>query len=125
MNTNETTVRKPLRLWPGVALAVLLVLVRFVAPLFPNGAMVGLLGSVAGGALILVWWLLFSRAPWVERLGAVVLMAIAVFATYYVVHESIRGGMMGNMLPIILAVPAMPVALVAWAVATRRLAAGP
>jgi outer membrane protein assembly factor BamB len=125
MTTTETTSRKPLRLWPGVALAVLLVLVRFGAPLFSDGAMIGLLGSVAGGALILLWWLLFSRAPWAERLGAVVLMVVAVFATYYLVHESIRGGMMGNMLPIILAVPAMPVALVAWAVATCRLSAGP
>jgi outer membrane protein assembly factor BamB len=125
MTINETTPRKPLRLWPGVALAVLLVLVRFVAPLFPDGAMIGLLGSVACGALILLWWLFFSRAPWLERVGAVILMIAAVFATYYVVHESIRGGMMGNMLPIILAVPALPVALVAWAVATRRLSAGP
>ena len=125
MSTNETSPRKPLRLWPGVALAVLLVLVRFGAPLFPDGAMIGLLGSVAGGALILLWWLFFSRAPWVERLGAVVLMIAAVFATYYVVHESIRGGMMGYMLPMILAPPAMSVALVAWAAATRRLAAGP
>lgn len=125
MTTNDTTLRKPLRLWPGVALAALVVLVRFVAPLFPNGAMIGLLGSVAGGALILLWWLFFSRAPWVERLGAVVLMVAAVCATYFVVHASIRGGMMGFMLPIILAVPALPVALVAWAVATRRLSTGP
>jgi outer membrane protein assembly factor BamB len=124
MSNNEMTARKPLRLWPGVALAVLLLLVRFVGPLFPDGAMFALLGSVAGGALILLWWLFFSRAPWLERVGAVVLMVVAVFATYFVVHESIRGGMMGNMLPIILAVPALPVALVAWAVATRRLSAG-
>ena len=125
MTAHESTRRKPLRLWPGVALAMLVVLVRFIAPFFPDGAMIGLLGAVAGGALILLWWLFFSRAPWVERLGAVVLMIVAVFATYFVVHESIRGGMMGNMLPIILAVPSMPVALVAWAVATRGLSAGP
>ena len=125
MSTHEIAPPKPLRLWPGVALAVLLVLVRFGAPLFPDGAMIGLLGSVAGGALILLWWLLFSRAPWVERIGAVVLMVVAVFATYFVVHESIRGGMMGYMLPIIVGVPWMAVALVAWAAATGRLAAGP
>ena len=125
MTTNETITGKPLRLWPGVALAVLVLLVRLVAPLFPEGSMIALLGSVAGGVLILLWWLFFSRAPWAERVGAVVLMIAAVFATYYVVHESIRGGMMNRMLPIILALPFMPVALVAWAVASRRLSAGP
>lgn len=118
--------RTPLRLWPGVVLAVLLVLVRLVAPLVhPEGGVIGLLGAVAGGALIGVWWLLFSRAPWSERLGAIALMVAAVFATRYVVHASIRGGMMGMMLPMILAVPAMGVALVVWAAAARRLAAGP
>ena len=117
--------RKPLRLWPGVVLAVLVVLIRFVGPLFPDGSLVAILGSVAGGVLILLWWMFFSRAPWAERLGAIVLMIVAVFATYYLVHESIRGGMMGRMLPMLLALPAMPVALVAWAVATRGLSAGP
>jgi outer membrane protein assembly factor BamB len=116
--------RRPLRLWPGVVLAVLVVLIRFVAPLFPDGSLVAILGSVAGGVLILFWWMFFSRAPWSERLGAVALMVSGVFATYYVVHESIRGGMMGRMLPMLLALPAMPVALVAWAVATRGVSAG-
>src|SRR5688572_18807377 len=121
MSTNQIAPRKPLRLWPGVTLAVLLLLVRFVAPVFPDGAMLGLIGSVAVGALIVLWWLLFSRAPWGDRIGAVLLMVVAVFATYFVVHESIRGGMMGYMVPIILAIPSMSVALVAWAAATRRL----
>ena len=126
MSTNEPTVRKSLRLWPGVAFAVLLVLVRFLAPLVhPEGGMIAVLGAVAAGLLIFVWWLFFSRAPWSERLAALALMIVAVFATRYIVHASIRGGMMGNMLAIYLAIPAMAVALVAWAVATRGLAAGP
>ena len=126
MNTNEPTSRKPLRLWPGAALAVLLVLVRVLAPLVhPDGGIVALLGAVAAGLLIVVWWMFFSRAPWSERLGAPVLIVAAVFATRFIVHPSIRGGMMGNMLAIYLAIPAMAVALVAWAAATRGLAAGP
>jgi outer membrane protein assembly factor BamB len=125
MNMNESTPRKPLRLWPGIVLAILVVLVRFGAPIFPDGILVAILGSVVGGVLILLWWMFFSRAPWLERLGAVALMVVAVFGTRYVVDESIRGGMMGRMLPMLLALPAMPVVLVAWAVATRRLAAGP
>jgi len=125
MSINKPILRKPLRLWPGVALAVLLVLVRFLAPLVhPEGGLIAVLGAVVGGLLIFVWWMFFSRAPWSERLGVVALIIVAVFATRFIVHPSIRGGMMGNMLAIYLAIPAMAVALVAWAAATRGLAPG-
>ena len=84
------TSRKPLRLWPGVAAAVLLLLARFGLPrVFPEQAIYGILGAVVAGLLILVWWLFFSRAPWSERIGAVVLMVVAVYGTQYIVHESI------------------------------------
>jgi outer membrane protein assembly factor BamB len=116
------TSRKPLRLWPGVAAAVLLLLARFGLPrVFPEQAIYGILGAVVAGLLILVWWLFFSRAPWSERIGAVVLMVGAVYGTQYIVHESISGGLMGRMLPLLLGVPFMNLALVAWAVATRSL----
>jgi hypothetical protein len=52
-------------------------------------------------------------------------MIVAVYATRFIVHPSIRGGMMGNMLAVYLALPAMAVALVVWAAATRGLATGP
>ena len=123
--TNGGTPRKPLRLWPGVVAAVLLVLVRFGLPLvFPAAAIFGVLGGVVAGLLIVVWWLFFSRAPWSERLGVVVLMIVAVFATQYIVHESIRGGMMGRMLPFYLAIPGLPLALVAGLVASRAARGG-
>ena len=124
--TNGGTPRKPLRLWPGVVAAVLLVLVRFGLPLvFPNAAIFGVLGGVVAGVVIVVWWMFFSRAPWSERLAVVVMMIVAVFATQYIVHESIRGGMMGRMLPFYLAIPGLPLALVVGVVASRGLAAGP
>ena len=116
------TSRKPLRLWPGVTLAVLLLLVRFVLPrVWPDGAIFGVLGAVVAGALILLWWLLFSRAAWSERIGAIVLIVAAMFASRYIVHESIRGGMMGNMLAFYFGIPFLSFALVVWAVATRRV----
>ena len=72
MNTNEPTSRKPLRLWPGVAAAVLLVLFGYViAHLRPSLRRSGdarwAFGRRADRHL---WWLLFSRARWSERLGA-------------------------------------------------------
>jgi uncharacterized membrane protein YgcG len=61
----------------------------------------------------------FSRAPWVERIAAVVLSIAAIFALGPIVHESIKGGMMGRMVPVY-SVPILSLAIVAWAVATRR-----
>lgn len=123
--TVERTPSKPLRLWPGVAAAVVLVLVRLGAPVvIPDGAILGVIGAVVAALAIVVWWLFFSRAPWAERVGALVLMAVALVATRLIVHESIRGGHMGWTLPLY-GIPVLSLALVAWAVASRRLAAGP
>ncbi|MDP9324569.1 MAG: PQQ-like beta-propeller repeat protein, partial [Acidobacteriota bacterium] len=124
MSMNEATPRKPLRLWPGVVAAVLLVLVGYVIPiLVPRYAGLGMIGAAACALVVILWWLLFSRARWYERLGAIVLMIGAVFTEKYIVHASIAGGAMGN-LTYILALPTLSVALVAWAAVSRRLAPG-
>jgi outer membrane protein assembly factor BamB len=129
--TDEPTPQKPLRLWPGVVIAIVLILVRYGLPLiapdaelfsFPL-ALIAIFGGMLGTVAIVVWWLFFSRAPWSERLGALVLMIVAVFATRLIIHESIRGGMMGALL-FVYSVPVLGLALVVWAVATRRLSAG-
>src|ERR1700686_3367670 len=123
--TPRKTLPKPLRLWPGVVAAVLLLLVRFVVPIVvPEAMAVAMIGSVLVALAIVVWWMFFSRAPWSERLGALFLMIVALLATSRLVHESIAGGGMG-MLLYVLAVPVLSLALVAWAVATRRLSDGP
>jgi outer membrane protein assembly factor BamB len=129
--SNNVAARKGLRLWPGVVLLVVLVLVSLVAPAVAPNAMVfetpllilGILGGVACGLAIMVWWLLFSRAPWSERLGAIALMVVALAATYRVVHESIAGGMMGNML-YVYSIPVLGSALVLWAVISRGFSSG-
>ena len=73
--------------------AVLLCLARFVIPAVkPDAVFFGGIGGIVCALAILVWWLFFSRAPWSERVGAIVLMVVAVFATSRVVHESIRTG---------------------------------
>jgi outer membrane protein assembly factor BamB len=84
---------------------------------------IGVMSGLLGGLLILVWWVCFSRAPWSERLGALVLMIVAMFVTYQIVHVSIRTGSMGFLYPA-LALPLVALAFVAWAVATRRLSNG-
>ena len=123
--TDEPTPQKPLRLWPGVVIVVVQWLVRFVVPIVaPEASGTAILGGLAGGLAVIVWWLFFSRAPWAERLGAIVLMVGALLATSRFVHESIANGMMGMMLPVF-AIPFLSLALVAWAAASRRLRTGP
>ena len=119
------TPRKPLRLWPGVSAVVLEWLAWFVVPtLFPAAAFIALSVGLLCAVAIVLWWLFFSRAPWIERIVAPVLMVLAIIITKRIVHPSIAGGGMG-MLIYILAIPVLSLALVVWAVATRRLAAGP
>lgn len=125
MSTIETalaTPRKPIRVWPGVIAVTLQWLGWFVVPaIFPGAPIVALLSGVIGGLVILVWWLLFSRAPWIERIAALVLIVLALIGTKRLVHESIAGGAMG-MLLYILAIPVFSMGLVLWAVVSRHFA---
>src|SRR4051812_27962766 len=87
---------RQLRLWPGVVLAVTIVLLRFGLPeVVPDATPVGLLGGVGGGLLVLLWWLVFSRAAWIERLGAIAVTVVAFAATWRLLDPSIIGGAMG------------------------------
>ncbi len=116
--------RKPLRLWPGVVAAALQWLIWLVMPaFFPQWGGEAIIGGLLLGLVIVVWWLFFSRARWAERLGALALIIAAVAVTSRLVHESIANGMMGFMV-YIYAIPAVTLALVVWAVASRGLTGG-
>jgi outer membrane protein assembly factor BamB len=115
------SLRPPLRLWPGVALVVVVLFLRFVLPLFyPDALAVSVMSGLVGGLLIVLWWLFLSRARWVERLGGVALMAVGLLASFFTVDPSISKGAMG-LLFFILALPTASFALVAWAAATRKV----
>ncbi len=114
---------KPLRLWPGVVIVVIQWLLWLVVPKVLPGNQAGYLGALAGlagGLLVVLWWLLASRARWPERLGAVGLMAIALFVTQALLHPSMATAGMG-MLFYIYAVPWLSLTFVAWAILTRHL----
>ncbi|HUE86512.1 MAG TPA: PQQ-binding-like beta-propeller repeat protein [Vicinamibacterales bacterium] len=132
-DSHESTRPISLRLWPGVAAAVLLVLIRFILPVVApetqffgvDAQLIAVLGSLAMALAILVWWLFFSRARWSERVLAIGVMIVAILAIRPLTHISIQNGMMGMMF-FIYAVPAtLSLAFVLWAVATRRLPDGP
>jgi outer membrane protein assembly factor BamB len=115
------SVRKPLRVWPGLVIVAIVLFLRFVLPpIWPEGLFIGVMAGLAGAPLILIWWLFFSRAPWKERIGAVLLMVVTVLITYRFVHVSIAKGAMG-MLFYVLSIPMMCAAFVLWAAVTRNL----
>ncbi len=126
--TTESAAKKPLRLWPGVIAAALLLLLRFIVPLvFPDAQiggvptmLIGVMSGVLLGLLIIVWWLFFSRAPWSERLGFLGLMIVAMIAASRLIHVSIATGAMGFLF-YVLAVPTLTLAFVAALIASRRL----
>ena len=122
---DSLTSQQPLRVWPGLIAVALQWLFWYGVPIVaPESFMVVMIGGLACTLAVLVWWLFFSRAPWVERLGAIALMVVAVVVTKRVVHPSIAGGMMGMMLPIF-SIPVLSLALVVAAAAGLRLSGGP
>ncbi|MGA2739957.1 MAG: PQQ-binding-like beta-propeller repeat protein [Bryobacteraceae bacterium] len=117
----KNSVRKPLRLWPGVVIVILQLLLRYAVPaVAPDAMVIGVLAGPVAGLAIILWWVFFSRAAWSERLGAVGLMIVAMWATKRIVDVSIATGAMGMLFPM-LAIPTLGLAFVVWAVATRQL----
>jgi hypothetical protein len=99
--------------------AVLLLLARFgVKALVPGftGFSRGMMWSFGGVALVVLWWILSSRARWFERLGGVLLMIVGLFGAWQLRHES-----MGPLWLVGYAVPGVCLALVAGAAASTRL----
>lgn len=125
MRTNDKpaglTERKLLRLWPGIVIVIMQWLLRFVVPEIVPGALgLSIIGGVLLGLAIIIWWAFFSRAPKIERWLAIVLMAVALVATSYILHISIATANMGLMY-IFYSIPVMCLAFIVWAVATRHL----
>jgi outer membrane protein assembly factor BamB len=111
--------RKPLRLWPGVVAVILLLLARFglkaIIPGF-SGFSLGMMWALGAALAVVLWWAFFSRVPWSDRLGFIVLMIVALFGTWQLKHES-----MGPLWLVGYAVPGLCLALVAGAAVSRRL----
>ena len=124
--SNETTQRKSLRLWPGIVAVILQWFLRFGLPLAVPGDVynqIGMMGGLLFGLIIIVWWAFFSRAPHLERWGAIILMICTLIATSYFLDVSITTSMMGMMF-IVYAIPVFCLSFVVWAVATHRLSDG-
>jgi outer membrane protein assembly factor BamB len=122
---NEFTSRKPLRVLPGVIAVAIQWIGWFIVPILnPEWGVYGLGTGVACGLVIILWWLFFSRAPWLDRVAPLVLIPLGVIATREIVDPSIAGGAQGYLI-YVLSIPAFSLALVVWAVASRRMSPAP
>lgn len=122
---NSDPLDRELRLWPGVVLAGLLILLRYVAVVVAPGTAL-FLAPVAGlvlGLLIVVWWLLASRAPAVERWIALGAIVVGAAVTPFLLHPSVAESAGGLLFPIY-ALPILGLVLVAWALVSRGWSAG-
>src|SRR4029078_7482377 len=121
------------RLWPGVALGVLILVLRYVVPEVGNRvlepdtalgvALFSFLATILASVLILLWWLFFSRAPWLDRLLALAAIVVGFVAGPLLQDRSITTGAMGMLYPI-LVIPIVGLVFVGWAVVMRRASVG-
>jgi outer membrane protein assembly factor BamB len=121
MTNMQTDNPKPLRLWPGVAIVVVQLAAWFGLPILdPDLVIYAVAAGFAGGLALIVWWLFFSRALWFDRIGAIVVMVVAMAATWSFLDVSMATGAMGAIFPM-LALPGLCLAFVLWAVASPHM----
>ncbi|MDA8017242.1 MAG: PQQ-like beta-propeller repeat protein [Thermoanaerobaculia bacterium] len=108
-----------LRLWPGVVAVIAMWIARFgiklVVPGF-DGFSRAMMTSFVCAGLVLLWWLFFSRAAWIERLGGLVVLAGGLAGTWWLRDESA-----GPVWLLGYVVPVLWLTFVGWAVLTRNL----
>lgn len=120
MEPTRRGAERPLRLWPGVTIVALILLLRFGVPLLPfDVGPVWAFAALLGPLVFVLWWVLFSRAPWSERLGGVAVMALAVVAVRSLVHRSIATSGMGVSY-FVHVLPILCLGFLAWAAFGRR-----
>lgn len=103
---------RPLRVWIPAVLVPSMLLARYFTVWFPEIPMVWMVGSFVPGLLgiaIMFWWVLFSRATWVERLVGLVGVNLGLVITAFLMDKTMLGP------PLV--VLTIPTALAAFAVA--------
>ncbi len=110
-----------------VRLAIVIVAIQWtfwlIIPLLFHGdtiTMLTVFGGLAGGLAVLVWWLFFSRIPWLWRLVGFLVMVLSVFALTRLADPSITTAFQGMMI-YAYAIPTLSLGVVAWATLARKL----
>jgi outer membrane protein assembly factor BamB len=86
---------RPLRVWPAILLALLMLATRFGPALTEGGGtkywMVAVFGPLLCCLLLIIWWLAASRATWRERLFGFLGVVAAAAVCIALDHPTMRG----------------------------------
>lgn len=87
---------KPLRIWPAIVLIIGMLVAKYLPSLWKDGPaelwMSAAFGPMLLGLVVVLWWLLASRASMVERLlGVLFIGGIAALIISFGLHPSMRG----------------------------------
>jgi outer membrane protein assembly factor BamB len=118
VEAHDSSVQIPLRLWPAVVILGIQWGAFVVLPAIGFDD-VGVLVAMGGAALIILWWLLASRAKWSERFAVLGVAVAAVVVISRLVDPSIATGAMGR-LAFVLQLPFVAHALVAGALVASK-----
>ncbi|HAW31915.1 MAG TPA: alcohol dehydrogenase [Planctomycetaceae bacterium] len=93
--TSAVSELQPLRIWPPILLLIGMVVTRM-APLWMDSdsvlpVMLAVFGPLVCGGLILVWWVLASRATWKEKLSGLVITLLAGGVTLALIDPTMKG----------------------------------
>jgi outer membrane protein assembly factor BamB len=119
-NKSEKSGQHPaLRLWPGLIIVSLQWILWLIIPLFyPEAYVYGVFAGLLGGIAIIIWWGFFSRAPWIERLAAVVIIILGLLSGLQISHASIATGYQGLMF-FVYAIPPLCLVFIIWALLSK------
>ncbi|MDA9856684.1 PQQ-binding-like beta-propeller repeat protein [Rubripirellula sp.] len=94
-STSASKQLRPLRVWPAVMLLLGMAIMPFVPQMVEDGPamiwMVAAFGPLLCGLIVMLWWLIASRASWQERLLGLVGVSLALGATIAVADASMNG----------------------------------
>jgi outer membrane protein assembly factor BamB len=86
---------RPLRAWPAVVFALLMLAGRFGPELSPDAMakywMISVFGPLLGCLLLVIWWLAASRAIWRERVFGFLAIIAGLVAAVTLAHPTMRG----------------------------------
>ena len=86
---------RPLRTWPALLLVALMFVMRFGPEFLAGGLstywMIAVFGPLLGCLLLLIWWLVASRATWRERVFGGLGVVVALVFTLLLVDSTMRG----------------------------------
>ncbi len=115
---NSAPTQRPLRWWPAALLVIAMVLVRKLPDTMEAPSlsvfMVGFMGPAGLGLLVMLWWLVASRASWREKIVGLIAVAVFGFVSTRLSHFTIQGmSVMTHLVPVGIAAFAIPLILFA------------